>query len=45
MRQVDVVDSIMDVWFWGLTCEFWAENAKTKIAARATTVDSVSWDF
>jgi hypothetical protein len=27
-------------WFWGLTCDFWAENAKIKIRARVKVIDS-----
>ena len=26
--QLDVGDSVWVRWFWGLTCDFWAENAK-----------------
>jgi hypothetical protein len=26
-----------------LTCDFWAENGKRKMAARVKTIDSVVW--
>jgi hypothetical protein len=32
-------------WFWGLTCDFLAENGKRKIAGRVKTIDSVVWRF
>jgi hypothetical protein len=28
-------------WFWGLTCDFWAENGKRKMAARVKAIHSV----
>jgi hypothetical protein len=28
-------------WFWDLTCDFWAENGKRKMAARVKVIDSV----
>src|SRR5258708_20293774 len=30
-------------WFWGLTCVFWAENAKRKIAATARSIESITF--
>ena len=42
---MDVADCAWDTWFWDLTCDFWAENGKRKIMARATVEDSVSLGF
>jgi hypothetical protein len=28
-----------------LTCDFWAENSKRKMAARVKAIDSVVWRF
>src|SRR5258708_6110025 len=30
-------------WFWGLTCVFWAENAKRKIGATARSIESITF--
>jgi hypothetical protein len=32
-------------WFWGLTCDFWAENVRKKIKARAKAIKSVVYPF
>jgi hypothetical protein len=38
---VDVDDKKRVSWFLGLTCDFWAENGKRKIASSAKAMDSV----
>jgi hypothetical protein len=40
--QLDLVLFVEFSWFWGLTCDFWAENAKEKIKAKAKAMKSVT---
>jgi hypothetical protein len=39
MCQVDLVLFVGFKWFWGLTCDFWAENEKRKIAVAAKAME------
>jgi hypothetical protein len=42
---MDVVGREWVRWFWGLTCDFWAKNAKNKNRQRQKAVKSVASPF
>jgi hypothetical protein len=37
--QMHVVDLSRVMWFWDLTCDFWAENGKRKLRAAGIGVE------
>jgi hypothetical protein len=37
--HADVADLLWVRWFWGLTCDFWAENGKRKFGATTTAIE------
>ena len=43
--KLNLVSFVWLRWFWGLTCDFWAENAENNSEAKTTAIESVASPF